>query len=73
MDKALRYQRATARDFDRALNLLYKLRKKRSLTRDIDTGARAENFVAGRKQPIGVSGLPGNDRARTIGCKEVDG
>jgi len=27
MDKALRYQRATARDFYRALNLLYKLRK----------------------------------------------
>ena len=29
MDKALRYQRATGRDFYRALNLLYKLRKKR--------------------------------------------
>jgi hypothetical protein len=27
MDKALRYQRATARDFYRALNLLYKLRR----------------------------------------------
>lgn len=29
MDKALRYQRATARDFYRALNLLYKLRGER--------------------------------------------
>jgi hypothetical protein len=28
MDKALRYQRATARDFYRALDLLYKLRRK---------------------------------------------
>jgi hypothetical protein len=27
MDKALRYQRATARDFYRALNWLYKLRR----------------------------------------------
>jgi hypothetical protein len=29
MDKVLRYQRATARDFYRALNLLYKLRRER--------------------------------------------
>ena len=34
MDKALRYQRATARDFYRAWNLLYKLRRE-------DTGARS--------------------------------
>jgi len=47
MDKALRYQRATARDFYRAMNQLSKLRKE-------DTGARSGNSVAGRKQPIGL-------------------
>jgi len=36
MDKALRYQRATARDFYRALNELFKLRRE-------DTGARSGN------------------------------
>jgi len=39
MDKALRYQRATARDFYRALNLLYKLRRERK------PNSRGENDV----------------------------
>ena len=42
MDKALRYQRAAARDFYRALNELSKLRRE-------DTGARSGNSVDGRK------------------------
>jgi hypothetical protein len=46
MDKALRYQRATARDFYRALESLCKLRK--------EPKVNSGNFVAGRKQPIGV-------------------
>jgi len=78
MDKALRYQRATARDFYRPLNLLYKLRRERKPnSRDCpcsplckfcgwEKAAHRCSIRNGAASQVGYC-------ARTIGCKEVDG
>ncbi|MGA9963763.1 MAG: hypothetical protein WBQ10_01030 [Terriglobales bacterium] len=65
LEKALRYQRATARDFYRAWNLLYKVRGE-------DTGGRFGNLVSGRKQPIGVPSQMEPPRNSGIGQEASD-
>ena len=65
MEKALRYQRATARDFYRAWNLLYKVRGE-------DTGGRFGNLVSGRKQPISVPSEMEPPRNSGIGQEPSD-